>query len=135
VIRWLVTPRSLARNARWLWRFQLVRRLARPRCHLHPERRGEVYYGRVWWCRQHPLMVPGRAAGHRPPLRVYTRAQSERLFRSSEPPGEMWRSEIASPPASAAEAANRLTGSQELEAGAVDELVRRISEELEVGGG
>lgn len=78
--RWLITPSTVRANLRWLWRFQLERRLRRPRC-CSCRRPADVYWLGSWWCRAHPLMVPGTAVGIRPKLRRYTTRQAARLFR------------------------------------------------------
>ena len=79
--RYLVTPRSIGRNLRWLWRWKIWKAIARPSCSVcGSSRPAEVYYAGRWWCRSHPLMVPARAVGSRPKLRVYTKRQARRLF-------------------------------------------------------
>jgi hypothetical protein len=79
--RWLITPSTVRANLRWLWRFQLERRIRRPVCCSCSAPGADVYFWRAWWCRRHPLMIPGRAVGIRPHLRRYTKRQAERLFR------------------------------------------------------
>jgi glutathione S-transferase len=76
--RWLITPSTVRANLRWLWRFQLERRIRRPVCCSCSAPGADVYFWRAWWCRRHPLMIPGRAVGIRPHLRRYTKRQAER---------------------------------------------------------
>lgn len=84
------TPRTIKANLVWLWRWKITFYFAPPYC-VYCKRPADVYFGRVWLCRRHPVMVPARAIGMRPLLFVRTRRASEKhmkeMFSSASPSG------------------------------------------------
>ncbi len=85
MIRRRPTLRSVRANLAWLWRWKIAYYLAPPLC-CYCGYRANVYFGRAWFCRQHPMLVPGHAVGTRPVLFPYTRKAAADLFRVEPPP-------------------------------------------------